>query len=86
MSEQTKYEKEEAGNIKKVKVVCRKISFLMHHQEILPDLKEIATQLYPLHADPEEIDRNSDAYLLGAYEALVRLISCLEEKGPCIKE
>ena len=85
MSEKTKYELECEGNLKKVKVVTRKISFLMHHQEILPDLKEIATQLYPLGEDPEGMSRSSSEYLLGAYEALMHLISCLEQKGPQIK-
>lgn len=85
MTDKTKYELESEENLKKVRVVTRKISFLMHHQEILPDLKEIATQLYPLGEDPEGISRNSSEYLLGAYEALMHLIVCLEQKGPCIK-
>jgi hypothetical protein len=73
-------------NLKKIKVTCRKISFLMRHQDILPDLKEIAMQLYPLGADPDKIDYDSPEYLMGANTALLALIQCLEEKGPQNKE
>lgn len=69
-------------NYKKIKITARKISFLMHHQEILPDLKQIAMQLYPLGTDPEKINYDSPEFLMGANTALMALISCLEEKGP----
>jgi hypothetical protein len=78
---EVKHEKELCcNNLKKLRVTARRISFLMPHQNVLPDLKELATELCPLDADPEKIDRNSEAYLLGAFEALAALISCLEEK------
>jgi hypothetical protein len=73
-------------NSKKIKIAARKISFLMPHQEVLPDLKIIATQLYPLGADPDKIDRNAKEYLMGAYEALVALVDYLTEKNPQTKE
>ena len=57
----------------KVKVVARRISLLMQHQRILPDLKEVASQLQDETASSE--------YLLGAYEALIALITELENKG-----
>ena len=72
-------------NRKKVRVMARKISFLMPHQIVLTDLKELATQLYPLGADPEKLNFNSEEYMMGAYEALVGLIDFLREKGPPIK-
>lgn len=80
--DKTKFEIESEENLKKLKVAVRRISFLMHHQEILPDLKTIAAQLYPLGVDPEKIDRNSPEYLLGAYDGIMYLLQCLEEKGP----
>ncbi len=54
----------------KVKTVCLRIALLMEHQEILPDLKEIANEL---SSDGE--------YLKGAQEALNYLILFLEQKG-----
>jgi len=45
----------------------------MQHQRILPDLKEVASQLQDETASSE--------YLLGAYEALIALITELENKG-----
>jgi hypothetical protein len=65
-------------NLKRVKLIVYEISFLMEHQRILPDLKKMATELCPLNT--ESIDRNSPQYLLGAYEALIALISDLEGK------
>jgi hypothetical protein len=73
-------------NYRKIKLVARKISFLMEHQTVLPDLKEIAMQTYPLGTDPEKINYDSPEFLLGANTALMALISALEEKGPRIKE
>jgi protoheme ferro-lyase len=55
---------------KKVRHVCARISFLMEHQEILPDLKEIASEL----AEDSE-------YQKGARDALNYLIGFLEQKG-----
>lgn len=66
----------------KLKVIIRRMTFLMPHQEVLPDLKELATEIYPLGADPDAIDRNSPEYLMGAYEALATLADMLAEKGP----
>ena len=68
-------------NLKKVHVIARKISFLMAHQNILPDLKELAAQLSPAQPPGVAINRESSEYLLGAYEALTSLIIALEEKG-----
>lgn len=56
----------------KVKQACLRISLLMEHQEILPDLKDIALQLYSVES-PE--------YLRGAADALVYLVHFLEQKG-----
>lgn len=67
--------------LQKVQVVALKISFLMPHQHVLSDLKELACQLYPEGANAEAVDRNSPEYLLGAYEALTALITDLEKKG-----
>jgi len=71
---------------KKVLMTAKQISFLMPHQEVLPDLKEIAEALYPVDADPAKIDRNSKEYLAGASEALVAFIKFLTEKGFHIQE
>ena len=54
----------------KVKQVCLRIALLMGHQEILPDLKELAAGL----TEPDD-------YTKGANEALTYLISFLEQKG-----
>jgi len=62
---------------KKVRHVCARIAFLMEHQEILPDLKEIASEINPeggTFADSGE-------YLKGAQDALTYLIGFLEQKG-----
>lgn len=71
---------------RKIRVVIKKITFLMHHQEILPDLKELAAQLKPEGVDSDKIDRESEAYIMGAYETLNYLIDSLKQKGPQIKE
>ena len=69
-------------NLKQVRLVARKLSFLMEHQDINPDLKLIAQELSPPGLMPgKDIDRESEEYLLGAYEALIALIMDLEEKG-----
>jgi hypothetical protein len=65
-------------NEKKVKVTAGKIAFLMSHQEVLPDLLELAQDLRP---SEENINKNSPEYLLGAYEALQFLITTLQRKG-----
>lgn len=57
----------------KLKVTCLRIAMLMEHQQVLPDLKELALQLYPSETDQE--------YLQGAQDALNYLISFLEQKG-----
>ena len=68
-------------NKTKVNCVALKISFLMQHQNILPDLKDIAMETYPLNIDPDKINYESPEYLMGACDALLKLISCLEQKG-----
>jgi hypothetical protein len=50
-------------NFKKIRIAARKISFLMQHQEILPDLKEIAKQIYPLGVKPAKVNRDAPEYL-----------------------
>jgi hypothetical protein len=57
---------------KKVRQVCVQIAFLMEHQEILPDLKEITSKL--------NVEDSND-YLKGAHDALTYLIGFLEQKG-----
>lgn len=56
----------------KVKQVCAQLAFLMEHQEILPDLKEIIA---------EKLTENSSDYLRGAQDALNHLVTLLEQKG-----
>lgn len=68
-------------NLHKIKVLARKISFLMEHQHILPDLHKMLLEIYPTSKQPDYIDRETSEYLLGAYEALANLITDLEEKG-----
>ncbi len=60
----------DASSQAKVRQVCFRISMLMEHQEILPDLKELAAELSP-----------TEEYLQGANEALNYLITFLEQKG-----
>lgn len=63
-------------------MVARHMSFLMEHQDINPDLKILAEDLSPHGLVPgKDIDRESDEYMLGAYEALIALVMDLEEKG-----
>lgn len=69
------------SNSRKVSIAALKISFLMEHQRILPDLREMASEIYPVGVDPDKINRESPEYLLGAYEALAALITALEQKG-----
>jgi hypothetical protein len=57
------------------------ISFLMEHQRIVADVKEVVTSLYPEGIDLAQMNRESPEYLLGAYEALAALITALEQKG-----
>ncbi len=56
---------------KKVRHICARVAFLMEHQEILPDLKEIVS----------ELNTQESEYLKGAEDALTYLISFLEQKG-----
>lgn len=71
-----------SNNLKKVNITALKIAFLMPHQNVLPDLKELATELCPAVEDVDKINRDSPEYLLGAFEALAALIYDLEHKGP----
>lgn len=70
----------ETSNRAKVKVLCHKISFLMEHQRILPDLKELVTSVYATSAEDVE-DCNSEEYMRGATDALHYLLEFLEQKG-----
>lgn len=56
---------------KKVRHICARVAFLMEHQEILPDLKEIVAEINP----------ESEEYLKGAQDALHYLIEFLAQKG-----
>jgi hypothetical protein len=58
-----------------IKKTTLRMSFLMRHQEILPDLKELISDL-----DPAKCSDSSD-YVQGAHDALLSLISALEQKG-----
>lgn len=58
---------------KKVRQVCAQVAFLMEHQDILPDLKEIVASL--------DSQNDPDDYLKGAQDALTYLIGFLEQKG-----
>lgn len=60
----------ESESQKKVRQVCARLTFLMEHQVILPDLKEIAAEI--------SLD---DEYSKGAHDALLYLIEFLEQKG-----
>lgn len=64
----------------KVRITALRISFLMKHQEILPDLKELVEELNLKYADSNG-PICSAAYLEGAHDALFNLISALEQKG-----
>ncbi len=70
------------NNKEKVQYIAKRVSFLMEHQEILPDLKDLAADVYPFDEPGlSPIDKESPAYLMGAYDALMALIKALEEKG-----
>ena len=66
-------------NQQKIKQTCLRIALLMEHQEILPDLKELAMGVFS--QVNEQIDYSSKEYLAGANDALLYLISFLTEKG-----
>ncbi len=70
------------NNELKVKIASYRIAFLMEHQHVIPDLKEIISELLV------SVDKsNNDClYLEGAYDALNNLIIALEEKGPATHE
>lgn len=55
---------------KKVQLIARQVSFFMHHQEILPDLKELISTI------PTDTE-----YGQGARDGLWTLIDSLEKKG-----
>lgn len=57
-------------NKKQVEMVARQVSFLMQHQMILPELREIIADM------PTDTE-----YGQGARDALLALISSLHEKG-----
>jgi hypothetical protein len=69
-----------------VKMTAYKVAFLMEHQHVLPDLKELIGRIRPEPTlDLSPFDVESAEYLLGAYDALNALVSALEEKGLKIK-
>lgn len=70
-------------NEKLVKLKVRLISFLMPHQEVLQDVLNIVEDLKPTK---EGLDKNSEEYRLGAYDALKGLLESLKQKGPSISE
>jgi hypothetical protein len=65
------------SNEMKVKMAAFKVGFLMPHQEVVPDLEIEALQIRPIG----EINKESDDYLAGAYDALSFLIAVLKDKG-----
>jgi hypothetical protein len=62
------------NNNDKLKLICHRIAFLMQHQHILPDLKDLANEISK--------DYPNDEYLKGATDALLLVINSLEERGP----
>jgi hypothetical protein len=58
----------------KIRLVVRKMAFLMPHQAVLPDVREALKEL-------ESWDKNNPDYVLGAYHALSFLLDDLEGKG-----
>jgi hypothetical protein len=66
---------------RKIHVIALKIAFLMPHQHVMTDLKELAAQLKPQDISEDVIDHSSPEYLQGAYDALTALITDLERKG-----
>lgn len=65
------------SNEMKVKMAAFKVAFLMPHQEVIPDLEIEALQIRPVG----EVNKSSDDYLAGAYDALAFLITTLREKS-----
>lgn len=66
----------------KIKQVCMRIAFLMEHQEILPDIKEICDEIAPTEEYVQEAKEVfTEEYLRGAHDALRYLIGFLEQKG-----
>ncbi len=69
-------------NFIKLRATAKMMAFLMPHQEVLPDLKEVIQQLRPADGEyTSSIDHNTDVYLMGAYDALSELIDFLKTKG-----
>lgn len=64
-----------------VRKICASLSFLMEHQQILPDLKEIVSELDVQKTSAEILDPKDIEYLRGAQDALTYLIGFLEQKG-----
>ena len=61
----------------KLRVIARKISFLMPHQQVFPESKELIEELRK-HVGSGEV--TSD-YMMGAYHALYFILGDLESKG-----
>lgn len=62
---------------KKIRHICARVAFLMEHQEILPDLKEIVSEINP----NGNSFADSGEYLKGAHDALTYLLEFLSQKG-----
>lgn len=69
-------------SVKKIELTVRRISLLMQHQMILPDLKEITLETLLIETNGKEINYDSPEFLMGAQSALLALLSSLEQKGP----
>jgi len=72
------------GNEKKVKVTAFRMSFLMEHQRIMPELFDLAEHLHP-EIGSDQINTESPEYLKGAFDALTTLIAALQQKGIAVK-
>jgi hypothetical protein len=70
-----------SDNQRKIKKITFQIGFLMEHQQILPEIRELALQLYPYGLEPGSIDFDSPEYMRGACDALLSLIDLLKQKG-----
>jgi hypothetical protein len=68
--------KDSKSNSEKLITTIRKISFLMEHKNILPDLQSLADGLKPENAFAPDY-----LYMLGAYHALSLLINDLKDKS-----
>lgn len=65
--------------------IIRTLSIKFYRQKPLLDFletrNEIVKALYPFGCDPDQVDRTSYAYRMGATEALLKLFADIEELG-----